>query len=472
MSSSRSYGGGGGGARAQSQQLKQITQKEMKAFLENPDDPVNLEPFQAHLTSSTQSNVPMNAKMSGALLKVLDSHPDLIIKLLDFNPDQKTSKSRIISGARSKIFQLHPRLPGKVKYENILKKLIDELVKTSYQKKALSLLENMKSNIGHADLFDDAIKHRTITQKSLGLLDKAIKVVKGEIAPDEETVKFLNKIMKARRTPHKEEPTSSYYRQRRVKQHEDKFTGHYKESSPELIIEAVRYLQTKGDDTNLKRTPAQYLYHRLEEALEELPLRQRTKRLQKYDQSIMQHDERKKIEKDVRDFLLNSTNQRFIGKLAKFIPLNGDLAELGTKIYEPLHTVLTEQPELIDIILTSLMRRSDKSERYEIMQTMMHVLITSYHHDEKNIPYFQKVVPHVFGKLKQVTSTTSPIYRFLNFTLNLRNSDNLLQKALSPSLLEQIRIELTRIEQQQAKQPRQQAMRVGGGGADSLGGRA
>jgi len=464
-SSSRSYGGGGGGARAQQQ--KKITQQEMKAFLENPDDPVNLEPFQAHLTPKT--NVHMNEKMSGALLKVLDSHPDLIIKLLDFNPNQKTSKSRIINGARSIVFQLFPEFGN----ENILKKLIGELVKTSYQKQALTLLENMKSNIGHADLFDDAIKHRTITQKSLGLLDKAIKVVKGEMAPDEETVKFLKKIMKARYTPHKEEPTSSYYRQRRVKQHEDKFTGHYKESSPELIIEAVRYLQTMGDDTNLKRAPAQYLYHRLEEALEELPSRQRTKRLQKYDQSIMQHDERKKIEEDVRNFLLDSTNQRFIGKLAKFIPPNGDLTKLGTKIYEPLHTVLTEQPELIDIILTSLMDRSDKSKRYEIMQTMMHALI-AFSHDEENIPYFQKVVPYVFKKLNQVTDTTNPVYRFLNTTLNQRNSDDLLQKALTPSLLKQIRDELTTIKQkaQRLKQSRRQAMRVGGGGADSLGGRA
>jgi hypothetical protein len=133
--------------------------------------------------------------------------------------------------------------------------------------------------------------------------------------------------------------------------------------------------------------------------------------------------------------------------------------------------VLTEQPGLIDIILTSLMRRSDKSKRYAIMQTMMHALI-AFSHDKEYIPYFQKVVPYVFKKLNQVTDTTNPVYRFLNTTLNQRNSDDLLQKALIPSLLEQIRDVLTRIKQKQVKQPRQQAMRVGGGGAASLSGRA
>ena len=139
MSSSRSYGGGGGGGGAQQlQQLQQITKQEMKAFLENPDDPVNLAPFQPHLTLTPKSNVFMNNKMSGALRKVLDSQPDLIIKLLDFNPEQETSKSRIISGARSLVSNLHDP-----KHTDLLKKLIDTLVKTSYQKQALPLLELM-----------------------------------------------------------------------------------------------------------------------------------------------------------------------------------------------------------------------------------------------------------------------------------------------------------------------------------------
>jgi hypothetical protein len=455
MSSSRSYGGGGG-ARAQSQQLKQITQKEMKAFLENPDDPVNLEPFQPHLTRT--SNVTMNNKMSGALLKVLDSQPDLIIKLLDFKPDQKktTSKSRIISGARSLVSHLHPT---DLKHTDLLKKLIDILVKTSHQKQALSLLELMNQNIGRTDeLFADAIKDRKIIQKSLKLIDKAKKILKGEIAPDKETVNFLKKITQARMTPLKGStpllPDLSSTQQ--YKKHVERFIYQYDEPSQKRIIEAVMYLQNK-EDTNLKRAPAQYLYRRLFDGVLDLQQRRNLHQLltniEELQERIQRDGDIKR--KDIREFL-SDPNYQLTGDLA-----NDDLVNLQRKMSQPLHFVLTKEPVLIDVILDALKGKNNRSRRYEILQTMMHILIQDFN-DDKIVQYLKKVVPYVFDKLKRdkVNAIENPVYKFLDHTLNLRNREELLETALTTQVLDEIRRKLHDIKNPPSQSQKEHSPRV------------
>ena len=425
----------------------------MKAFLENPDDPVNLAPFQPHLTLTPKSNVFMNNKMSGALRKVLDSQPDLIIKLLDFNPEQETSKSRIISGARSLVSNLHDP-----KHTDLLKKLIDTLVKTSYQKQALPLLELMNHNIGRTDeLFADAIKDRKIIQKSLKLIDKARKIVKGEIAPDKETVEFLKKIIKARMTPHEGStpllPDLSLTRQ--YKEHVERFIQQYDKPTPKRIIDAVMYLQNK-EDTNLKRSPAQYLYRRLFDDSSPTDLGQRRNRhriltnIEELQERIQRDSDIKR--KDIHDFL-SDPNYQLTGDLA-----NDDLINLQRKMSRPLHFVLTKEPALIDVILDVLKGKTNRSRRYEILQTMMHILIQDFH-DDKIVQYLKKVVPHVFQKLKRekVNAIENPVYRFLDITLNKRNSEELLETALTTQVLDEIRSELHDIENPPSQSQSQKA---------------
>jgi len=317
MSSRSSHSQGGGAS-----QQKQITQQEMRAFLENPNERKNWAPFIHYM--KPESNTVMNEKMMKSLYKVLEKNPTLInTLLLDFDQKkQQKTKSRIINGARFNVCFFDVNYPQR----QLSDILIEELLKSSYHSNALSLLKLMKDYGSiKSSLLDDAIQQRR-------------EIEEGVITP-----------------------------------------------------------------------------------------------------------------RDVLNFLRHPNHQGVIQKLAKFIPttgkFRGDLTFLGIKMYEPLHTVLTDDPTLINVILDALKYENDGSPRYDILQTMMYIL-TQYSHDDDHVQYLKKVVLYVFKKLKRekVEDTKNPVYRFLHDTLNQHNSDALLVEALTTPVIDAIKTKLRNIE--------------------------